>query len=175
MASSSSQPDTRRTIGRFMAIIFWLLVLIALTSAFQRFLAYKNNPNQRVASSIGVDGRPEVVLKRNQQGHYVANGFINDVSVTFLLDTGATGVALPLAVARAAGVPRGPTVTTKTANGPAQGFLTELETVRLGAIEQRAVGAVVSPGLAMDEVLLGMTFLKNLEITQRGNTLTLRQ
>ena len=175
MAGSSSQPDTRRSIGRFMAIIFWLLLLIALTSAFHRFLAYKDNPNQRVASSIGVDGRPEVVLKRNQQGHYVANGFINDVSVTFLLDTGATGVALPLAVARAAGVPRGPTVTTQTANGPAQGFLTELETVRLGAIEQRAVGAVVSPGLAMDEVLLGMTFLKNLEITQRGNTLTLRQ
>jgi len=72
-------------------------------------------------------------------------------------------------------VPRGPTVTTQTANGPAQGFLTELESVRLGVIEQRAVGAVVSPGLAMDEVLLGMTFLKNLEITQRGNTLTLRQ
>lgn len=158
-----------------MAIIFWLLLLIGLTQLFQGFLSHQQNPNQRLASSIGVDGRPEVVLQRNRQGHYVADGYINDVPVTFLLDTGATGVALPIAVARAAGVPRGPAITTQTANGPAQGFLTELESVELGGIRQQQVRAVVSPGLTMNEVLLGMSFLKHLEMIQRGDTLTLRQ
>ena len=158
-----------------MAVIFWLLLLIGLTQLFQGFLSHRENPNQRIASSIGADGRPEVVLQRNRQGHYVANGFINGSPVTFLLDTGATGVALPLNIARLAGVPRGPAITTQTANGPAQGFLTQLESVELGAIRQQEVRAVVSPGLAMNEVLLGMSFLKHLEIIQRGDTLTLRQ
>ena len=133
-------------------------------------VVFKQPRNESVAFIKRIVGLPgdEIAVKRGIL-------HINDVPVTFLLDTGATGVALPIAVARAAGVPRGPAITTQTANGPAQGFLTELESVELGAIRQQEVRAVVSPGLAMNEVLLGMSFLKHLEMIQRGDTLTLRQ
>ena len=108
-------------------------------------------------------------------GHYVADGSINGVSVTFLLDTGATGVAMSARLAQRVGAPRGQPVVTRTANGNATGYLTRLRSVQLGAIEQNNVPASIAPGLATDEVLLGMSFLKNLEMIQRGDTLTLRQ
>ena len=108
-------------------------------------------------------------------GHYVANGTINGVGVTFLLDTGATGVAISPELAQRTGAPRGKSILTRTANGTAQGFLTRLNSVQLGAIEQNNVPAQIAPGLATGQVLLGMSFLKHLEMVQRGDTLTLRQ
>ena len=47
--------------------------------------------------------------------------------------------------------------------------------LRQGDIALRDVRASITPGLLMDEVLLGMSFLKHIEFTQRGDTLILRQ
>ncbi len=51
----------------------------------------------------------------------------------------------------------------------------QLDSVGVGGIEQYHVSAAISPGLEGDEVLLGMSFLKHIEFTQRGDTLILRQ
>ena len=45
----------------------------------------------------------------------------------------------------------------------------------MGEIELRDVQAGIAPGLLMEEILLGMSFLKHIEFTQRGDTLILRQ
>jgi aspartyl protease family protein len=50
-----------------------------------------------------------------------------------------------------------------------------LETVSVGDIELSGVSAGISPGLQGDEVLLGMSFLRHIEFTQRGDTLILKQ
>ena len=63
----------------------------------------------------------------------------------------------------------------QTANGTVRAYLTRLDSVRLGAIEQNQVRATIAPGLGSEQVLLGMSFLKNLEMIQRGDQLTLRQ
>ncbi len=162
-------------MGRGMAVVAWLVLLGMLTVFFQGKLADQQNPNRDVYSTRAEDGRVEVVLQRNRMGHYVADGSINGVAVTFLLDTGATGVAMSPGLAQQVGAPRGQAVMTRTANGNVEGYLTRLRSVQLGAIEQNNVRASVAPGLAIDEVLLGMSFLKNLEMIQRGETLTLRQ
>jgi len=162
-------------MGKAMAGIAWVIIIVMLTGFFQGWLDRQDNPNQRIQGQVTEDGRPEVVLQRNRMGHYVANGAINGVPVVFLLDTGATGVALSPDIARQAGVALGKPVMTRTANGTARGYLTRLDSVQLGNIEQRHVRTTVSPGLATDEVFLGMSFLKNLEMTQKGGTLTLRQ
>ena len=73
-----------------MAVLAWVALLVVLTLFFQDKLLDRVNPNRDVQSSRGEDGRIEVVLERNRMGHYVADGSINGVSVTFLLDTGAT-------------------------------------------------------------------------------------
>lgn len=164
-----------RRMGTMMAGIAWVLIIVMLTGFFQGWLDHQDNPNRSVQTRVTEGGAREVVLQRNRMGHYVANGEINGVPVTFLLDTGATGVALSPQIARLADVPHGQPIVTRTANGTARGYLTRIDSVRLGNIEQRGVRATISPGLATEEVLLGMSFLKHLELVQKGDTLTLRQ
>ena len=110
-------------------------------------------------------------LASSRQGHYLLNGQINGQGVTFLLDTGATQVAVPEALAARLALERGAPITLSTANGRATGWRTRLDQLQLGDIRLSGV----APGMDGDEVLLGMSALKQLEFTQRDGTLVLRQ
>jgi len=165
--------DTRR-LGKGMWVAMWLLVLGLLTLGFNSMLEKQRNPNASPESFTTGDVR-EVVLKRNRYGHYVANGSINGYQVEFLLDTGATAVAVPAATAQRLGLREGARAQFETANGTTYGYLTRLDHVGLGQIRIDDVRASINPTMEGESVLLGMTFLKHLEFTQRGDTLILRQ
>jgi aspartyl protease family protein len=94
--------------------------------------------------------------------------------VTFLVDTGATAVALPVALAERLELPLLPGGMSKTANGLVRTWTTRLDSVDVAGLTARNVRAVVMPNMPGDEVLLGMNYLKRFELIQRGNTLTLR-
>ncbi|MEJ2575122.1 MAG: TIGR02281 family clan AA aspartic protease [Gammaproteobacteria bacterium] len=159
-----------------MMIAAWIGVLLLLTWLFEGEIARQFNPNPDPAGRVGEDGAVEVVLQRNAQGHYVAGGSINGRPVAFLLDTGATDVAVPASLAEKLRLPRLGSGFSRTANGVVQTWRSRLDRVALGPIELRDVRAAVLPGMAGDDhVLLGMSFLKRLELVQRGDTLTLRQ
>jgi aspartyl protease family protein len=156
--------------GAGMLIVAWLLVFAGLYWFFSDWQADQVNPNS--AGRLQVAGT-EVTLQRNRDGHYLAEGEIDGVPVVFLLDTGATHVALSEALAGKLGLARGAAVRVMTANGEAVGFYTRLQRVGLGPIELQQVSALVTPGMTDDTVLLGMSFLKRLEFSQRGDELTL--
>ncbi|MDX1734344.1 MAG: TIGR02281 family clan AA aspartic protease, partial [Halioglobus sp.] len=82
---------------------------------------------------------------------------------------------LPSGVARRLGLRGGRPVATRTANGVATRYAVRLGRVSVGAIELQDVAATIAPGLDTQEVLLGMSFLKHIEFTQRGDSLILRQ
>lgn len=165
----------QKRFGTGMQVLAWISLLALLTLYFGDVLERQRNPNQSVATAVGEGGVREVALQRNRLGHYVTSGTINGEPVVFLLDTGATGVAIPEAVARRLDLPRGRAFMTNTANGAARSYKTRIGEVAIGDIRLRDVDAAITPGLAMNEVLLGMSFLKHVEFTQRGTTLTLRQ
>lgn len=165
----------QQRLGLGMQVMAWLVVLALLTYYFTGVIERQHNPNTAVATDIGENGVREVALKRNRQGHYVTSGQINGQKVTFLLDTGATGIAIPARIANELGVSRGRPFTTRTANGNTTSYATRLRSVSIGDIELNNVEAGITPGLRMDEILLGMSFLRHIEFTQRGSTLTLRQ
>ncbi len=163
-------------LGRGMLIAAWVGALALLTLLFDGELARLLNPNRAPAGEVNDAGVREVTLQRNAQGHYVAGGRINGQAVTFLLDTGATDVAVPEALADRLGLPRGAGGFSQTANGVVAVWRSRLDTVSLGPIGLRDVSASIVPALALDgQVLLGMSFLKQLELVQQGQTLTLRQ
>jgi aspartyl protease family protein len=172
-----SEPDSEeaRRTGRYMLIMAWVGGLALLTLLFQDLLESQFNPNTRPLIVESVDGREQVVLERNVQGHYVASGRINNLPVTFLLDTGATDVAVPEDLADRLRLQRMGGGISQTANGPVAVWQTMLDEVTLGAITLNDVRASILPSMnGTDKVLLGMSFLKQLEFTQRGGQLTLQ-
>ncbi len=165
--------NTRR-LGRYMVFAAWLLLALMLTWVFANVLDRQRNPNRQIEVTSRGDGVTEIVLQRNRLGHYVATGTINGHEVEFLLDTGATNVAIPQSVALALGLERGVPLATYTANGVVQTYATVLDHVALGGVSARRVRANISPQMTETQVLLGMSFLKQFELIQRGDQLMIR-
>ena len=162
-------------VGHGMLLVFWALLLILMFFFFQSVLERATNPNREVLTTVTAQGKKEVELQRNQQGHYVATGAINGYPVTFLLDTGATDVAISGGLAQQLGLQGGALIPSQTAAGTVMARATRLERVTLGEIELHDVSASILAEMEGEEVLLGMSFLKQLEFAQRGETLILRQ
>jgi aspartyl protease family protein len=157
-----------------MLVLAWGAALLLATKFFGGWEDAQRNPN-RAPESLHGSGYVEVHLASSRQGHYMAGGKINGEEVTFLLDTGATQVAVPIEVAQRLGLQAGAAITISTANGRATAHRTWLERLQLGDIVLTDVEALIAPGMGGDDVLLGMSALKQLEFTQRGGTLMLRQ
>ena len=163
-------------MGKGMIFAAWILLLALLTLFFGGVLERRENPNSNPGGTVSGQGVREVVLQRNAQGHYVASGTINGYPVVFLLDTGATDVAVSEALAERLGLKKRGGAFSHTANGVGAVWQTTLDRVRLGVIELRNLRATILPDLKpADQVLLGMSFLKKLEMVQRDGVLTLRQ
>jgi len=158
-----------------MMIAAWVIALGLLSLFFSDILDKQWNPNQNIQSSISDQGAHEIRLKRNKQGHYLARGRINGQPVTFLLDTGATLVSIPENIARKLSLKAGTRSYANTANGVIETYNTRLDAIGIGSIELYDIAAQINPHMHTDEILLGMSFLKRLELIQRGDTLTIRQ
>jgi len=158
-----------------MLIAGWIIGLALLSLLFSGIIERQYNPNQHL-NTMGSEGNVrEVVLQRNRYGHYVATGLINGQKVEFLLDTGASDVSIPEAIARRLGLERGQPIIYSTANGNITAYTTRIRELRLGAIELQDIPASINPYKGDSTILLGMSFLKHLEFTQRGDTLIIRQ
>jgi len=165
--------DSTSKIGQGMIYIAWILLLVLLTVAFNNYLEQQNNPNQ-VVSTEWNNNSAEVRLKQNRYGHYVVNGQINHQAVTFLLDTGATLISIPEHIATTLQLERGYPSQSRTANGTITVYGTRLNSVRIGSIELKDIRASINPYMTGDEILLGMSFMRHLEMTQKGKELVLR-
>jgi aspartyl protease family protein len=157
-----------------MMTLTWIAVLAALTYFFGNWEERQINPNQNPESRIN-QGVREVVLQGNRRHHYVATGKINGQEVVYLLDTGATDVVVPAKLAERLKLKPGNRAYAMTANGRVEVRATMIDTLELGDIELRNIRASINPGMRGQEILLGMSALKQVEFTQRGNQLTLRQ
>lgn len=162
-----------KNLGLIMMVIAMLIGLGLLTHFFQDVIDTQKNPNQKIRTTQATDEHIEITLKRNRSGHYVGTGIINGHKAVFLLDTGATYVAVPEHLARQLGLKKGRRVTLSTANGRSTGYQTIINTLSIGQIHLSNIRAIITPRL--NEILLGMSVLKQLEFTQRGDVLTIRQ
>lgn len=156
-----------------MMIIAMVMGLGLLTHFFQGVIDTQNNPNQEINTSQTSNEHIDITLKRNRAGHYVGTGLINGSKAVFLLDTGATYVAIPEHLARQLKLKKGRKISISTANGRSVGYQTSINQLSIGQIHLYDIKAIITPNL--EEILLGMSVLKQLEFTQRGNILTIRQ
>ena len=121
-------------------------------------------------------GGQRAVLTADPSGHFLPQGQINGKAVQFLLDTGATTVAMGAADARRINLKyeHGQKVRMNTANGTSTGYLIRLDSVRVGDVVAYDVEAVVSPQ-PMPFVLLGNSFLNRFQMQKTNDQLTLEK
>ena len=156
--------------GRRFAWIAVIGMMIGLTAFYQALTQRSGG----IVRSLEDGGHALVVLQRERSGHYLAEGQINGQPVMFLVDTGATDVAVSEKTARAMGLDFGPRIRVMTAAGPVSAWATRLDHVRLGSLELTNVRATITPGLN-DAALLGMSFLKHFNLRQEGDQLLIER
>jgi aspartyl protease family protein len=118
----------------------------------------------------------EVQIWRDPSGMFRTVGSINGLPVKFLVDTGASSVAMNSAQARRLGIDFrviGEPAAVMTASRLERVYRVRLDTVKVGAITLRNVEAVVLDGAQPDSPLLGMSFLGRLQMANDGRRLTL--
>lgn len=130
--------------------------------------------NVTVRASSG--GWATAVLTADGRGHFLTAGAINGTSVRFLVDTGASMIAMGAGDARRVGVDpsKGEKGFAQTANGVAEISRVRLNSVRVGDIVLNDVEATVHQH-DMPVVLLGMSFLNRMEMQRNGSTMTLKK
>ncbi len=169
-----AKDNSTQSIGKTMSIMAWVCIMGILTLLFSDILSRQKNPN-RSPKTTREQGINEVKLVRNKYHHYVVTGKINDQTVTFMVDTGATTVAIPVTVAKRLGLQPGLVGYAQTANGTVETRETRLDSLQIGTIKLYDIRANITYGMQGNEILLGMSALKHVEFIHRNGELTLRQ
>ncbi|WP_417787221.1 retropepsin-like aspartic protease family protein [Stutzerimonas xanthomarina] len=118
--------------------------------------------SRELSSGFAEPERRQLSIAQGQGGHYWVAGSINGQPVQFLVDTGATSVAINEIQARRLGIDYrvdGRQIVVGTASGTAKAWRVNLSSVKVGAIDVLGVEAVVVEGGSPTDALLGMSFL----------------
>lgn len=129
---------------------------------------------QSFASAANANQRPIVILSAEPSGHFLTQDAINGVPILFLLDTGASSVAISAYDARRMNLDfeRNAPVGVATAAGVQKAWKVNFNTVKVGSITLNQVdGFVVEANI--NPALLGMSFLNRTDMKREGQTLTL--
>ena len=133
-------------------------------------------------TTVSVNFKPpetrEEKIYRDAGGMYRTVGSINGYPVTFLIDTGASSIAMNTLQAKRLGIhyrENGKLSGVSTASGYEKAYRVRLKKVSVGGITQRNVEAMVIDGEHPGPILLGMTFLGRLQVEHKGDAMTLRQ
>ena len=136
-------------------------------------LIYQEVPCKKDVVSVSAWGASEMqqldgalVLRQRGNGHYFLEAMVNDKVLTFLVDTGATGVALPMSFARSVNINCRNKIYLQTANGVAEGCTTIIPKLVFGPFTLTDIPAVISDGL--NQPLLGMNVLQKFKVEQHN-------
>ncbi|HEY0112582.1 MAG TPA: TIGR02281 family clan AA aspartic protease [Allosphingosinicella sp.] len=127
-------------------------------------LMWPSGPAPAPVAALAQTGEPkETLLKRRSDGHFYVDAEVNGELVSFMVDTGASGVALPVDTARRLGIPFSEsefTVIGSGASGAVRGKLVRLERISIDGKEARNVDGAIAEGL--EQHLLGQSYLSRL-------------
>jgi aspartyl protease family protein len=129
-----------------------------------------------VGGGAGSSGAGKIVLAAGSGGHFMSSGSINGQAGQFMVDTGASVVALSEADAQRMGIDyrQGAPVTVRTAGGDIRAHRVMLARVRVGEVELTNIEAVVQP-TPLPFVLLGNSFLSRFQMRRENDLMTLER
>ncbi len=129
----------------------------------------------RISSNYEVPDTREVLIHRNENMQYLTNASLNGRKMTVLVDTGATIIAMNQSHATAIGLPfaAGEASQVETASGMVTARMVMLKSVDVGGIRVENVMASVLEGEFPTTILLGMTYLRHVSMSETGGVLSL--
>ncbi len=154
--------------GRIMYVMAWVLAFGLLFVFFQFQQQATNTRSEKM-----IHGK--LVLTPDGEGHYRVKGRINGLAVDFLVDTGATMVAISKPLADKINLVGRYPVNMNTAGGKVEGYLARIDNLSFGDFHFNNVKAVIMPKNNDDMVLLGMNVLSEFKISQENNQLILER
>ena len=170
LSNATPQGKRHATAGKtsILYLLFWVSLAIVAYFGMNALTAPK------IANvAVEKNGAMEIVIPRSRNGHYFVEGSINGYAVTFMVDTGASTVAIDKQIARAANLPNGFPATFSTASGSAPGETVPRQRVSIGGLSFDDVTVAVIDGVG-EVGLLGQNVLRYLEVTQANDQLKLR-
>ncbi|MCF6766913.1 retroviral-like aspartic protease family protein [Thiotrichales bacterium 19S11-10] len=153
--------------------IFWIGIFALLIYVIHSVLEYKKKA--QLTPEVSQTAHKNIVTLEAINHQYMVNGYINKHPVIFLIDTGASSVSIPEAVANSIGLKKGFQQTALTAGGHTTVYHAIVDTLQIGNITLKNIKANISPAFHAEYILLGMSALKHLEIQQKNNQLILIQ
>jgi aspartyl protease family protein len=136
-------------------------------------MATKSEPAPAVSSNYRT-----VTLNSDSRGHFQTEARVEGRSIDFLVDTGASAIALRESSAARLGIhpsARDYSIKMETANGVGKAARVQLARVEIGGITVRDVDALVVPDESLSTNLLGMTFLSRVKFSHDHGRLVLEQ
>ena len=132
--------------------------------------------DQRIGGTYAEPERAEVRIARGDNSHYYTPGRINNRPVNFVVDTGASSIAMHTQQAKALGIQylRGKVMLVGTANGTTEAYKITLNNVSVGDVVVHNVEAVVMEGMSPDYILLGNSYLSRVEMKVDSGVLVLQ-
>lgn len=164
---NNNTESTARRLGAIFLIIGWVIAIVLVALLINEAM-FKSKPHDISETEAG----KQIIIYRDYDSHFRVKGAINGVPVTFLIDTGATSIAVSADIAAKAGLKSKARLITETANGEAVGYLTTIDKLLIADITIEDTSGVIVPALGA-EALLGMNILKRFIIKQTADTLTL--
>ncbi len=162
--------------GMLGMLVVWLAIGSVLWGVFTHFEAGRR---EKLKPTIGAGG--EIVIPRSPDGHFYIDGTVAGVPIRFMVDTGASGVAVTDSAMRGVDLGRGEAITTNTANGPRPSVAYRAVRVTAGSAEVPAAVVIVGlsesfggAGSKEQEGLLGQSFLQHFDVRMREGRMELR-
>ncbi|WP_242604409.1 retropepsin-like aspartic protease family protein [Legionella gresilensis] len=153
--------------GRIMFIITWIFFFFLLF-VFFHYSDSSTKSTYQIQNGI-------LTIKADSSGHYRIKGSINNENVEFIIDTGATLVAIPKSLANRLGLKSGYPILLQTANGDISGSLTRIKQLTFANFKLYDVKAVIMPGSNDNMILLGMNVLSKFNLSQQNNRLIIKK
>lgn len=175
MDNRFNNPNPHQKTGKFMLYISWVLILLAGYMVFDWYLNYQSGAN-RAKTMHTASGGVELHIPLSRGNKYEVFGQINGHNVKYLVDTGATSIAIPESIANNLELEKGMPIQISTASGATTAYLTKINTLNIGNdIILHNINATINPTMPGDTILLGMGALRQLEFTQTNDVLILKQ
>ncbi len=168
------------------SIAMWLAIVLIFVAGYQYRYELQDVASRVSAGLVpgsplsitDADGRASVMMEKRPNGHFEVRGSVQGAPIDFLVDTGATSTVLSAEDARSAGFDVSAlsfTIPVSTANGTATAARARASEITVGNIIRRNQNIMVAEEGALEQSLLGMSFISTLSgFDMRGNRLTLR-